>query len=279
MPALLLFIYFSWIPILRGLWISFQEYSIIGASRFVGLANYEKLLKHPLFWKSWGNTVLYVLFGLAVGYFIPILLAIGVNEMRRLRTYFRISYYLPAILPLVVTAILWKSIYNVDSGLLNYILAKLGLPPGQWLQSLLFGGPILCLIVMATWKGAGATMLIYLAALQGIPETLYEAAEIDGASVWQRVRNITLPQLMPVMVIVLILQVIGTFQIFIEPFIMTNKGGPNNATLTVLLQIYEYAFTYFWLGEAAAMSMMLFIVLLSLTLVYMWITRRFEAEG
>ena len=278
LPALLLFCYFSWIPILRGFLISFQQYSIIGQSRWVGLDNFEKLLHHDLFYKAWGNTVLYVVFGLAVGYFVPIALAIGINEMRHLRSYFRIGYYLPAILPLVVTAILWKGIYNVDSGLLNFALGKFGLSPGAWLQSSTPGVPILCLILMATWKGAGATMLIYLAALQGIPEALYEAAEIDGAGIYQRVRRITIPQILPVMLIVLILQIIGTFQMFVEPFIMT-KGGPNNGTLTVLLQIYDYAFKFFWLGEASALSMMLFLFLIILTAVYFRITRRFEAEG
>lgn len=278
LPALVLFVYFSWIPIVKGFIISFQKFDILGQSEFVGLANFKKLLSHDLFYIAWWNTTVFVVLGLAVGYFIPIILAIAINEMRHLRRYFRVSYYLPAVLPLVVTAILWKGIYNVDSGLLNYLLQGLGLPPGSWLQSSIPGVPIFCLVLMATWKGAGATMVIYLAALQGIPETLYEAAEIDGASIFQRVRRITLPQILPVMLIVLILQIIGTFQVLIEPLIMT-EGGPNNATLTALLQVYYYAFRYFWLGEASAMSMMLFLILLALTMVYFRITRRFEAEG
>lgn len=278
LPAFLLFLYFSWIPIYRSFLISFQEYSIIGDSQYVGLRNFEKLLRHDLFWKSWLNTFLFVVMGLVVGYFIPIFLAIAVNEMRHLRSYFRISFYLPAILPMVVTAILWRSLYNVDSGLLNYLLDWVGLQRASWLQSSLPGMPILCLVIMATWKGAGATMVIYLAALQGIPESLYEAAEIDGANIYQRIRQITLPQILPVMLILFILQIIGTFQVFVEPFIMT-QGGPNNATLTVLLQIYNYAFKYFWMGEASAMSMMLFLALLSLSMVYFRITRRLEAEG
>lgn len=278
LPALVLFLYFSWIPIFKGFVISFQKYNIIGESEFVGLANFERLLKHDLFYRAWGNTLLFVALGLAVGYFVPVGLAIAINEMRHLRSFFRVSYYLPAVLPLVVTAILWKGIYNVDSGLLNYLLGRFHLPPGNWLQSSVPGMPIFCLVLMATWKGAGATMVIYLAALQGIPEALYEAAEIDGASILQRIRNITLPQILPVMLIVLILQIIGTFQVLVEPLVMT-QGGPNNATLTVLLQVYNYAFKYFWMGEASAMSMMLFLILLGLTLVYFRITRRFEAEG
>ncbi len=278
LPALVLFVYFSWIPIVRGLIISFQDYNVIGQSEFVGLDNFSGLLTDPLFRQAWSNTVIYVVAGLVIGYFVPILIAIAVNEMRLLRVYFRIGYYLPAILPLVVTAILWKWIYNVDSGLLNYFLTSIGLPAGSWLQSPLPGVPIFCLVLMATWKGAGATMLIYLAALQGIPEALYEAAEIDGASIFQRVKNITLPQILPVMLIVLILQIIGTFQMFIEPFIMTD-GGPNNATTTVLLQIYNYAFKYFEMGKASAMSMMLFIFLLFMTLIFFKITQRFDSGG
>jgi multiple sugar transport system permease protein len=278
LPALVLFVYFSWIPIARGLIISFQDYNVIGQSEYVGLANFSGLLTDPLFRQAWSNTVIYVVAGLVIGYFVPILIAIAVNEMRLFRVYFRIGYYLPAILPLVVTAILWKWIYNVDSGLLNYFLTSIGLPAGSWLQSPLPGVPIFCLVLMATWKGAGATMLIYLAALQGIPEALYEAAEIDGASIFQRVKNITLPQILPVMLIVLILQIIGTFQMFIEPFIMTD-GGPNNATTTVLLQIYNYAFKYFEMGKASAMSMMLFIFLLFMTLIFFKITQRFDSGG
>jgi len=278
LQALVLLVYFSWIPIARGLIISFQDYNVIGQSEYVGLANFSGLLTDPLFRQAWSNTVIYVVAGLVIGYFVPILIAIAVNEMRLFRVYFRIGYYLPAILPLVVTAILWKWIYNVDSGLLNYFLTSIGLPAGSWLQSPLPGVPIFCLVLMATWKGAGATMLIYLAALQGIPEALYEAAEIDGASIFQRVKNITLPQILPVMLIVLILQIIGTFQMFIEPFIMTD-GGPNNATTTVLLQIYNYAFKYFEMGKASAMSMMLFIFLLFMTLIFFKITQRFDSGG
>jgi multiple sugar transport system permease protein len=134
------------------------------------------------------------------------------------------------------------------------------------------------LVIMATWAGAGATAIIYLAGLQGIPEELYEAAEIDGASIFQRILHITIPQISNVMLIILLLQLIGTFQVFTEPLIMTAGGGPNNATLTILLLIYRTAFIYVDFGTAAAMSLVLFIALIALTLVYFKVTKRFEME-
>ncbi|MDI6783253.1 MAG: sugar ABC transporter permease, partial [bacterium] len=161
------------------------------------------------------------------------------------------------------------------TGLANLILNYLHLPTSQWLLS--EKTAMFSLVIMATWQGAGATAIIYLAGLQGISEELYEAAEIDGASIRQRMLHITIPQIRPVMLIMLLLQIIGTFQVFGEPLIMT-KGGPNNATLTIMLLIYRYAFTYVQFGAAAAISLCLFMVLLILTVIYFRLTKRFQIE-
>ncbi|MFB3896129.1 MAG: carbohydrate ABC transporter permease [bacterium] len=276
-PALLFFTLFSWYPILRGFIISFQQYAIRTdiPPQFVGWDNFRLVLNDPLFWIAWRNVIYFVVLGLILGYFVPIILAIAMNEMRHLRGYFRIAFYLPSILPMVVVAIMWRWFYDPGNGLVNLALNFLHLPTSQWLLS--EKTAMLSLVIMATWQGAGATTIIYLAGLQGIPEELYEAAEIDGASIKQRMIHITIPQIRAVMLIMLLLQIIGTFQVFGEPLIMT-KGGPNNATLTIMLLIYRYAFTYVQFGAAAAISLCLFIVLLGLTILYFRLTKRFQVE-
>jgi multiple sugar transport system permease protein len=276
-PALLFFTLFSWYPILRGFIISFQQYAIRTdiPPVFVGWDNFRLVLNDPLFWVAWKNVFYFVFLGLVLGYFIPILLAIAMNEMRHFRGYFRIAFYLPAILPMVVVAIMFRWFYDPGFGLVNLVLNYLHLPTSQWLLS--EKTAMLSLVIMATWQGAGATTIIYLAGLQGIPEELYEAAEIDGASIRQRMFHITIPQIRPVMLIMLLLQIIGTFQVFGEPLIMT-KGGPNNATLTIMLLIYRYAFTYVQFGAAAAISLCLFIVLIILTIIYFRVTKRFQID-
>jgi multiple sugar transport system permease protein len=274
-PALLFFTLFSWYPILRGFLISFQQYAIRAdiPPQFVGWDNFRLVLNDPLFWIAWKNVFYFVFLGLVLGYFVPIILAITMNEMRHFRGYFRIAFYLPAILPMVVVAIMWRWFYDPGTGLVNLLLSYLHIPTSQWLLS--EKTAMLSLVIMATWQGAGATTIIYLAGLQGIPEELYEAAEIDGASIKQRMFHITIPQIRAVMLIMLLLQIIGTFQVFGEPLIMT-KGGPNNATLTIMLLIYRYAFTYVQFGAAAAISLCLFIVLLMLTILYFRLTKRFQ---
>lgn len=275
-PAILLFATFSWWPIAKSFVISFQQYSTDPAvpSRFVGLDNFRQVLvvDRDIALDAWGNVLLFVILGLVVGYLIPIVLAITINEMRHANSFFRLAYYLPAILPLVVVTIMWRYIYTPEDGLLDSMFRAAGLPSVGWLIHK--GTAMLALVIMATWKGAGATMLIYLAALQGVPSELYEAAELDGASIRQRVRHITLPFLMPVMLILLILQVIGTFQIFTEPFIMT-KGGPARGTYTILMYIYDKLFREYNYGAATAMGLMLFAALVVLTVIYSRVTRRF----
>lgn len=191
--------------------------------------------------------------------------------MRHGKGFFRLAFYLPVMLPPIVTVFLWRWIYDPDSGLLNALLSLLHLPTGLWLENP--GTALPSLMVVATWSNAGATMLIYLAALQGVPATLYEAAEIDGASIWRRLWHITLPNIRPIMLLMLVLQIIGTMQVFIEPFTITD-GGPQNATLSVLLLIYNYAFQNADFGEASALGVILFLVLAIFALIYMRMTSR-----
>lgn len=277
LPALTLFSLFSWWPIVQSFRISFLAYSTDPGVEpvWVGLENFRQVLivDGDIAFRAWTNVLLFVVLGILIGYLLPVALAIAINEMRHANSFFRIAYYVPAILPMVVVTILWKYIYTPEEGLLDAVLRAIGLPAVGVLISQ--GTAMLGLVVMATWKGAGATMLIYLAALQSVPSELYEAAEIDGASIRQRIRYITLPHLLPLMMILLILQIIGTFQVFTEPYIMT-RGGPARGTYTVLMYIYDKLFREYNYGQATAMGLILFLVLVGLTVVYARVARRLE---
>src|SRR5215469_12521966 len=254
-PAVILFAFFVWYPIIYGFVLSFQDNSLFGGSgSWVGWRNFQLVFADPLFKIAWANTIKFSLYGLLFGYAIPIILAIAINEMRYAKAYFRLAFYLPVILPPLVTVFLWGYMYYPDGGLLNGLLGLIHIGKQMWLQSP--NSALQSLVVVSTWANAGGTMLIYLAALQGIPTELYEAAELDGASVLRRIWHITLPQIRGVMLIMLILQIIATFQIFLEPFTLT-QGGPVNATTTILLLIYNYAFQNADLGAASALSVIL----------------------
>ncbi len=275
LPAIVLFATFSWYPIVRGFVISFQRIDLINPPEWIGLANFRLVLNDPLFFRAWRNTLQFAFLALLLGYLAPVVLAIAVNEMRRGQAYFRLAFYLPVILPPMVAVLLWKWLYDPGPGLINTVLRFLHLPTQPWLQSPRTA--MLSLVIMSTWANAGGTMLLYLAALQGIPAHLYDAAEIDGANLWQRLLNITLPQIRKVMLILLVLQIIGTMQVFTEPFVMTD-GGPVNSTITVLLLLYRYAFGYGNFGAASALGLILFVVLAIFSVLYLWLTRRFEGD-
>ena len=271
LPALVVYAVFAWYPIVKEFVVSFQSYDLLTGGRWVGLRNYQYVLSDPYFWTMWRNTLEFTGIALVLGFLCPLALALAVNEIRHGRSYFRTAFYLPVILPPLVVVFLWGWFFDVDNGLLNGLLRAVGFQGLQWIQSPQQAMP--SLVLVATWSAAGGTMLIYLAALQGIPASLYEAAEIDGASLWQRLRHITLPQLRIILLILLILQIIATMQVFTEPFVLTD-GGPNYATTTVLLQIYNYAFTSQDFGAASALGVMLFGALVVLSLLYVGVTRR-----
>lgn len=271
LPALLIFALFVWYPIILGFLMSFQSIDMINPANWVGWENYRHVLTDPLFVVAWRNTLAFTLYALLFGYLVPIVLALLVNEMRHGKGFFRLAFYLPVMLPPIVTVFLWRWIYNPDSGLLNALLALFHLPGGLWLETP--GSALPALMVVATWGAAGSTMLIYLAALQGVPASLYEAAEIDGASIWRRLWSVTLPTIRPIMLLMLILQIIGTMQVFTEPFTITG-GGPQNATMSLVLLIYNYAFQDADFGGASALGVLLFLVLAVFALIYMRMTSR-----
>jgi multiple sugar transport system permease protein len=270
----LIFATFSWRPILYSFWVSLLDFEVGSTEHtFVGLKNFHFVLTHKDFVQMWINVGVFVGLSLLIGYVIPIALAISINEMRRAQWWFRLGFYLPVILPLVVVALMWKFLYQPYEGLFDSMLRLSGLTPVEWLQN--EKTAMLSLVIMSTWKNVGGAMIIYLAALQGVPPQLYEAAEIDGATIRQRLRYITLPSILPIMMILFILQIIGTFQVFVEPFLMTG-GGPNHKTYTPLYFIYDLGFTRYNYGAASAMGLILFFVLLSFTIFYFRLQRRWS---
>ncbi len=271
LPALLVFTFFVWYPIVLGFIVSFQQIDLINSANWVGWENFHEVMSDPLFVVAWRNTLQYTLYTLLFGYLVPVVLALAVNELRKGVSYFRLAFYLPVMLPPVVSVFLWKWLYNPDSGLLNVLLGLVHIASQPWLQSP--NTAMISIVIVATWAGAGGAMLIYLAALQGVPAHLYDAAEVDGASVVRKLWHVTLPQIRGVMLLLFVLQIISSMQVFTEPFAMTG-GGPVHATTTVLLLIYQYAFQDGSFGKASALGVLLFIALVVFSLLYFLVTRR-----
>jgi multiple sugar transport system permease protein len=268
--ALVCFALFSWYPIFRGILLSFQQVNFVTAPEWVGWQNFATLFDDPLFGIAWRNTLYFTGLALVIGFAIPFAVAIVLNELRHVKAYFRLVVYIPVMLPPVVVAILWKWFYDPGPGLFNSMLRAVGLSPLAWLNSA--DTSMLSLVLVATWASMGSATLIYLAALQTIPGELYEAAELDGANLWQRLRYVTIPHTRFVLLIMMLTQIVATMQVFTEPYVMTG-GGPEDSTVTVLLLLYRYAFTYNDFGTASAMSLLLFIVLGAFSALYLRLTR------
>ena len=272
-PMLIIFGVFSWGPIAQAFVMSVHDTNFV-TQTFVGLDNFAKVLGDPLFGTAVRNTAYFALLALVIGYPIPLVLAVIMSELRRSRGLLTALAYLPVVIPPVVAVLLWKVFYNPrPTGLFNSVLDVVGIGPVPWLQSAATVMP--SLVLEATWAAAGGTIIIYLAALHSVPPELYDAAEVDGASIWHKIRHVTLPHLRGVLLITLILQIIATSQVFLEPFLFTG-GGPANATMTVLLLIYKYAFQNSIGGDygaATALSLMLAAFLAVLSAVYFRLTR------
>jgi multiple sugar transport system permease protein len=270
LPALLLFGYFSWWPILRSAALAFQQTNLVEPATWVGWSNFGRLFDDPVLPIAVRNTLWFTALSLLIGFPLPVLVAMLVSEIRRYGGLLRVLVYLPVVVPPVVSVLLWKQFYDPDSGLANHVLGLFGLGPYLWLQDEHSAMPGLA--ITATWAGVGGAVLIYLAALAGVSTELYDAAEIDGASVLRRVWHVALPQIRGVLLLMLLLQIIGAFQVFTEPFVMT-AGGPANATISVLMLIYRYAFLDGDYGRAGALSVLLAIVLGLVSAVYLRLTR------
>jgi len=270
LPALLVFGVFAWYPIVKTVLFSFQNVDLHGESTWIGLDNFQRMIADPSFLIAWRNSFLFAFLSIGIGFWVPIIVAIMVNEMRRAKAFFRLVHFLPTVIPITISIIIWRMLYSPDNGFLNALLALFRIPPQAWLQDARLVRP--SMIVLLTWANFGSTLLIYLAALQDIPAEYYEAAEIAGANPLQRVVYITLPQLYRTMVITFVLQIIAVVQIFTEPFLLT-QGGPGTETLTPVLVVYRTAFLSNDFGLASAWSLSLVIVLSIFSIIYLRISR------
>ncbi len=258
--AVLCFAVFSWYPMIRGVVMSFQR-TRRGETTWVGWANYDRIIADPSFWNAWRNTLLFTVLALVLGYAVPFLVAVLLNELRHLKGYLRILVYLPVMLPPASALFLFKY-YAYDpseAGLFNAILKALHLPTSQWMQSP--GMTMPAMVLASTWMNMGSAVLIYLATLQNIPGELYEAAELDGAGVWRRIRHVTIPQTRLILALLAMLQIVATMQFFIEPLILANGAGAEDSATSVAYLIYQHGFFQNDLNGAAALGVIMLVVL------------------
>jgi multiple sugar transport system permease protein len=268
-PALLLIGVFFFLPVAASLLLSVTDFDIYGIAnasntRFVGLQNYVKLLHTPDFWKALRNTFYFAFVGGPLTIAVSLGAALLLNsKLVRFKGFFRTIYFTPFVTTLVAVAIVWRYLYHTRYGLFNYGLSKLGIAAIDWLGDPHWAMP--AIILMAVWKSFGYNMLIFIAGLQSVPEELYDAAEIDGAGAFRRFFSITLPMLAPTLVFISVITMIGYFQLFAEPYVMT-QGGPLRSTTSVVLLMYEEGFRWWRMGYAAAIAFVLFVVILIATL-------------
>jgi multiple sugar transport system permease protein len=272
LPNIVGFLVFSSLPVLATLAISTLDWDMIRRPTFVGVENYQKLLvEDATFRRVLVNTAYYVLGTVPTGMVLSLLLALAMNSSIRGITLFRAIFFIPVITSAVAVAMIWRWLFNSDYGLINAGLFALGLNGIPWLSSSAWAMP--AVIIMATWKHVGYNMVIYLAGLQGIPPSLYEAASIDGASALQRFRHITLPLLTPTTFFILVISMISSFQVFDLAFILT-AGGPGIATNTIVMYVYNQAFQFFHMGYAAAVAWVLFAIIFLITAAQWQVQRR-----
>ncbi|NIM04631.1 MAG: ABC transporter permease subunit [Armatimonadetes bacterium] len=270
LPAAAIFSIFVALPVLFTFYISFHDWPLLAAPGqqppYVGLDNYRRVLTDEEFRRSFINTVYYVVGTVPATLIIALMLALLLNTGLRGITWYRTAFFTPVVTAGVAVGLLWRWVFNTDYGLLNYGLKAIGLPTAAWLDSVHLAMP--AIIIASVWKGVGWGMVIFLAGLQGIPEHLYEAARLDGASGWKQFRHITVPLLFPAIFFVLIMSIIGSFQVFDLVYVMTG-GGPLHATDVIIFYLYQFAFQRFQLGYAAAVSYVLFAVIFLVTLAQM----------
>ena len=280
-PALLVIAVFFFLPIVAALLISLTDFDIYALAdlanlRFVGFGNYLKLLQTPSFWQALGNTLYFVAVGvpLSIGASLGAALLLH-SRLARFKPFFRTALFAPVVTTLVAVAVIWRYLLNTRYGLLNYALGGLGIDPIDWLGDPHWAMP--AIILLAVWKNFGYSTLLLVAGLQSIPESLYEAARMDGAGGWQLFRRITLPLLSPTLLFLGVITTIGYFQFFAEPYVMTDGGKPLNATLSVGLLMYKSGFRWWNMGYGAAVAFVLFLVVLGLTSIQLKLQGRQDA--
>jgi multiple sugar transport system permease protein len=272
-PTMILFGIFTVLAVIYAFYLSFHEWNILEPAKpFVGLDNYSRLLGDERFGGAIVNTLYYTAASVPLTMGLGLLIALLLNNQIRARGFFRTLFYLPVVTPLVIAAIIWKWLYSGDFGLLNYYLIQLGIidEPLLWLADPNLAMP--AVIITSIWKSVGFSMVVYLAGLQSIPEDFYDAAKVDGAVGWQRLKDITIPLLSSTTLFLAVVSVLGAFQVFTEIFIMTN-GGPLGRTTTIVFHIYQTAFKFFDMGYASAMAFGMFAMMFAFTLVQLRVMR------
>ena len=276
-PALVLIGIFFFLPVAASFLLSITDFDIyavgdLSNARFVGLRNYAELVRNPLFWTAVRNTFYFALVGGPVTVAVALAAALLVNaKVVRFKSVFRTIYFVPFVTTLVAVAIVWRYLYNPQYGLLNYALGFVGIDPVNWLGDPRWAMP--AIILLAVWKNFGYHMLIFIAGLQAIPDELYEAAELDGAGAIRRFWHVSLPMLAPTFFFVGVVTMIGYFQLFAEPYVMT-LGGPLRSTTSLVLLMYEEGFRWWRMGVAAAIAFVLFVLILGWTVLQLWLERR-----
>jgi multiple sugar transport system permease protein len=276
-PALIVIAVFFVLPVLAALAISFTDFDLYALAdlrnlRFVGVRNYVRLLESASFWQAFGNTLYFVVVGvpLSIGASLGAALLLH-SPLARLKPFFRTALFTPVVTTLVAVAVIWRYLLSTRYGMINFALGRFGIGPIDWLGDPHWAMP--AIILFAVWKSFGYNMVILLAGLQAIPRDLYEAARVDGASAAQRLAHVTLPMLAPILAMVSILTVAGYFQLFAEPYVMT-QGGPLQSTVSVLYFMYEEGFKWWNLGSASAVAFLLFLFIFAVTAVQVRVARR-----
>ncbi|HTI45873.1 MAG TPA: sugar ABC transporter permease [Casimicrobiaceae bacterium] len=276
-PALIVIGVFFVLPVVAALLLSFTDFDLYALAdlrnlRVVGLRNYVRLLETPLFWQALGNTLYFVVVGVPLSIGASLATALLVNSpLARLKAVFRTALFMPVVTTLVAVAVIWRYLLSTRYGMINYALGRFGIGPIDWLGDPHWAMP--AIILFAVWKSFGYNMVILLAGLQSIPADLYEAARVDGASASQRFRHVTLPMLAPILAMVAILTIAGYFQLFGEPYVMT-QGGPLQSTVSVLYFMYEEGFKWWNLGSASAVAFLLFLFIFAVTALQVRVARR-----
>ena len=280
-PALTVIGLFFGLPVVAALALSLTDFDIYALAdphnlRFVGIENYLGLLRNPLFWKTLGNTLYFVVVGVPLSVALSLGAALLLHSrLGRLKPFFRTAFFAPVVTTVVAVAVIWRYLFHTRYGLVNWGLSSLGIDAIDWLGDPHWAMPTI--ILFAVWKNFGYNMIIFLAGLQSIPEDLYEAARIDGAGTWKQFRHVTLPMLGPVLLLVGILTMAGYFQLFAEPYVMT-QGGPLESTKSVLYLMYEEGFKWWNLGNASAVAFLLFVLMVLVTSGLLWVARRKGVE-
>lgn len=274
LPTLILFAFFVWEPLLENIRLSFHSTKMYEIVDFTGFENYIKVIKDVDFLAAFSNTFEYTFWSLGIGFVVPMIIGVLITETVHCKGFFRMAVYFPNIMPSLATIWIWSYFFMPGAtGVLNILLGKIGIEPSVWLNDPKWTIPLI--IVTLTWKSAGSTALIYMANIASISPDLYEAATIDGAGIWQRIRHITVPSIFGIAKTMLILQIISVFQIMYEPMIFKN-GGPNNASISLMMLMYRYGYRDFNVGKAAALSVMVCMILVILSGIYMKATAKKE---